>query len=215
VEEEQKWKQDPSLYDCPRKEGRKEMDYAGVYVDEFLSTDPLRDWESIDRCKVLWDWSMERTEGEIRKVLDCGTKDGQFPEWLVSKGIDAVGVEIAPEYVAWAKERNRPVEYGDVCSLEYQDESFDMVFSHHLLGLVSNWYKGLSEMYRVVRKGGYLVTLNDIPGNKRKHYSYIGRMEEVNNMLLRKEMAGNHVVYKGTNPNGMEPEKIIFLRKAI
>ena len=169
----QKWKTDPTLHSCDRNElGEKIMDYESVYVDEFLNSDPLRDWESIDRCVDLFFWCVEKIEDEeIYKFLDCGSKDGQFPEFLESLGFDALGIEISQPYVDYAREKNRPVEKGNVCDLDFEDRAFDFVFSHHLLGLTPDYYRAMMEMYRVSSK--YMVTLNDVPGNKRKHYSYI------------------------------------------
>ncbi len=170
----QKWKTDLTLHSCERNDlGEKIMDYEGVYVDEFLNSDPLRDWESIERCKDLWNWCQDYSidPDNINRVLDCGTKDGQFPMWLRSMDIEATGMEISRPYVDYAKLKNRPVIEGNVCDIEFSDEYFDFVFSHHLLGLTPDYYKALTEMYRVT--SDYMVTLNDIPGNKRKHYSYI------------------------------------------
>lgn len=176
----QKWKIDSSLYDCPTEKGEnqltKKLEYDTVYRKEFLESDPLRDWESIDRCKWLWEWALDkalRWKGDILDwyVLDCGTKDCQFPAWLCEQGIKALGIEYSKEYVDYANRKNRPILYGNVCDLEFEDDTYDMVFSHHLHGLTPDYMKALQEMYRVSKK--YMIALNQVPGNKRKHYSYI------------------------------------------
>lgn len=177
----QRWKTDPALHSCERIEeklqSKKMLDYYDVYVDEFLNKDPIRDWESIERCIALWQFFLLQIEpfaGET-SILDCGTKDGQFPEWLNKQGFEVLGIEISDAYVNWAQNHHRPVEYGDVCDMPPKwTDKFDVVFAHHLLGLVPDYWLGLTEMYRVTKPGGYLVTLNDVPGNPRKHYSYIG-----------------------------------------
>jgi ubiquinone/menaquinone biosynthesis C-methylase UbiE len=219
----QKWKEDPKLYNCDRTRNgeqwsmQKALDYHSTYVDEFLNKDPLRDWESIDRCKKLWEFSIteiltKEPEPNIEKVLDCGTKDGQFPEWLLETAEnvkEAVGIEISPDYVKYAQEKGRPVVYGDVCNLpEEWTEKFDVVFSHHLLGLTPDYWKGLSEMYRVTKQGGYMVTLNDVPGNPRKHYSYIE-----DETIFGKFVDENHanIIYNHKHPNRDFPKEWIFL----
>lgn len=212
----QKWKRDPKLYDCKRKGVKKELDYHSVYVKEFLEQDDLRDWESFGRCRDLWNFCISTIDDtKIKTVLDCGTKDGQFPQWLVEQGFDAIGIEIADSYVKYAQDKGRPVVKGDVCNLSYEDESFDFIFSHHLLGLVEDYYKGLSEMFRVTKVGGYMVTLNSIPGNPKKHYNYIKSMDTIYEYLKREEMNPHEVVFIG--PNALykqdETEKIIFLKK--
>ena len=99
---EQKWKTDPKLHSCGMiKKGNqynKALNYKEVYIDEFLESDPIKDWESIDRCINLWKWALDKSEiTDISKfqVLDCGTKDGQFPEYLKDKVKLGIGIEIS------------------------------------------------------------------------------------------------------------------------
>lgn len=182
---EQKWKSDPTLHSCDRidedLQSKKVLDYYDTYINEFLEKDPLRDWESIERCISLWSFMLDKLEKNIINVknenwsvLDVGTKDGQFPEWLNTQGIDCLGIEISDNYVNYAQKKNRNVKYGDVCNLSSKWENkFDVVFSHHLLGLVPDYWVGLCEMYKVTKPGGYMITLNQVPGNRKKHFSYI------------------------------------------
>jgi hypothetical protein len=211
----QKWKTDPKLFDCPREDNgvqsKKQMDYDGDYVREFLDSDPLRDWESIDRCKWLWNWCMEQVPHlpHIRNVLDCGSKDGQFPKWIEEQGMEALGVEVSEEYVKYAQERHRPVVQADVCGMpdEWEDK-FDFVFSHHLHGLTPDYLKALEEMYRVTSY--YMVALNQVPGNKRKHFSYIGSPDIFTEFVERNPCK---VLYNDYLDTGYGNEWIIFIEK--
>jgi len=218
----QKWKTDPTLYDCDVEEidgqVKKKLDYENTYVKEFLDADPLRDWESFDRCKDLWNWCMSKLENpDISKwrVMDCGTKDCQFPEWLLDKVEYAVGIEISEPYVKYAQERNRPIIDVDVCDIEFTDESFDFMFAHHLLGLTQDFRKGLAEMYRVLKVGGFMVTLDNIPGNKRKHYSYVDSMDTVKEWLKGEDFEGHEILYFDRNPYNKDlvGEVILFMEK--
>lgn len=175
----QKWKNDSSLYNCEtEKNGRqvnKKLDYSTTYRKEFLDSDPIKDWPSIDRCIWLWDWAMDLIGKNLSftdwTVLDVGTKDGQFPDFLINNSIDGLGIEYSLEYVKYAQDKGRNVIYGDACDLGFVDNLFDVVFSHHLHGLVSDYWKALQEMFRVSKK--YMIALNQVPGNPKKHYSYI------------------------------------------
>jgi len=183
---QQRWKVDPTLYSCETtRDGyqtKKMMDYESTYVNEFLNKDPMRDWESFDRCRALWFWGLRKAGldhiADVTKfnVLDCGTKDGQFPEFLDGIVDEVLGIELSMPYVEFANERNRPVVYGDVCKLtdwfDWRDH-FDFVFSHHLLGLTPDYLGALEEMLAVTKKNGYMITCNDVPGNPKKHFSYI------------------------------------------
>ena len=183
----QRWKTDPTLHSCPTEQvgdqTKKQMDY-GLYTEEFLNSDPIRDWESIERCQWVFDWSLHSISAyeeqfhlipiyQKMRILDCGTKDGQFPAWLREEEYEqSMGIEISGPYVDYAKGLGRPVAYGDVCNMDISwSDNFDYVFSHHLHGLTPDYLKALEEMYRVTSK--YMITLNDVPGNKLKHYSYI------------------------------------------
>lgn len=216
----QKWKQDPTLHSCNVVEEngvlKKQLDYTKTYIKEFLDSDPLRDWESIERCIYLWKFCSSFIDvDEIDTLLDCGTKDGQFVDYIrKEEGIDALGIEISKPYVTYAQSQGRNVDYGNVCDLQYNDNTFDFVFSHHVLGLTPDYFKALSEMYRVSKR--YMVTLNDVPGNKRKHYSYIDSPEVFDDWLKRPEFEGVNVLYSGRNDGfwgKSTTEWILFLEK--
>lgn len=182
----QRWKQDKSLYDCDRDENnKKKLDYYDTYIKEFLSADPVRDWESIDRCIKLWKFLHNKYEFRKKKfkVLDCGTKDGQFTQWLNNQGHECVGIEIDQQYVDFAKSKNRNVIYGDICNINYKWGTFDVVFAHHVLGLCPDIKKAISEMLRVTKNGGIVIFLIQIPGNPRKHYSLLNSVQELNDII--------------------------------
>ena len=217
----QKWKTDPSLHSCPTKQvgdqKRKELDYEKTYTPEFLDSDPIRDWESIERCKHLWHWCMakigDRWPYELPKtwkILDVGTKDGQFPQWLRETDHEqAMGIEISGPYVDYAKGKGRPVAYGDVCNLDISwSDNFDFVFAHHVHGLTPDYLKALEEMYRVTNN--YMVALNDVPGNPRKHYSYIDSPD-----IFKKFVEDNpcEVIHNGYTDTGYKNEWVIFIKK--
>lgn len=220
----QRWKTDPVLRDCPREEQghqkKKLMNYEDVYRKEFLDCDPLRDWESIDRCRYLWDWCLKQlgmnyrklgySEWQTWRVLDCGTKDGQFPQWLREIGCEhAMGTEISGSYVDYAKGKGRPVVWGDMCNMDVSwSDNFDFVFAHHVLGLTPDYQKALDEMYRVTNK--YMVALNQVPGNKKKHYSYIDSPEIFNKFIEDNPCT---VIWNDYLETGYGNEFVIFIKK--
>lgn len=220
----QKWKKDPKLHSCEtEKKGfqvTKKLDYSTTYKKEFLESDPLRDWESIERCKWLFNWCRRMIENKhtnlpkrpiFESVLDIGTKDAQFPAWLRDEvGMKVVlGVEYSEEYVRYAINKERPIIWGNACDLNsFDDNEFDLVFSHHLHGLTPDYQKALDEMFRVSRS--YMVALNQVPGNKRKHYSYIGSPEIFHDFVRRQPCK---VIYNDYLDTGYKNEWVIFVRK--
>jgi len=216
----QKWKSDPALYNAKTEQKglqiNKKLDYDTTYRKEFLDCDPLRDWESFDRCVWLWNWCMKHidkhyvNELDVISVLDCGTKDAQFPEFLRESGYLSLGLEYSEEYVRYAINKGRPSQYGNVCEMEFEDESFDFVFSHHLHGLTPDYMKALHEMFRVSRK--YMVALNQVPGNKKKHFSYIDSSEIFDDFIKSIDC---EVIYNDYLDTGQGNEYVIFLRKVV
>jgi len=213
----QKWKTDPSLHSCPVKKNGvqliKQLDYEKVFVEEFLNKDPLKDWESFERCRKLFEWAVQSNDEweefiEVASVLDVGSKDGQFPSWLIEVGYDALGLEISKVYVEYAQSKKRPVECGNVCNLTYEDNSFDMVFSHHLLGLTPDINKTLSEMYRVSKR--YIISLAEVPGNKKKHYCYIDSPQIFDDFIKNNKC---NVLYNDYLDTGYKNEWVFFVSK--
>jgi hypothetical protein len=216
---QQKWKTDPALYNAPTEKNgvqvKKKLDYDTTYRKEFLDADPLRDWESIERCKWLWEWALEHLEyGGLEHdptkwgVLDVGTKDAQFPEWLREQGVMSMGLEYSEPYVKYAIEKGRPSYYGNACAMPWDDGVYDFVFSHHLHGLLPDYLLGLQEMFRVSNK--YMLALNQIPGNPRKHYSYIDSSEIFNEFI---ESIDCEVLYNDYLDTGFNNEWVIFVMK--
>ena len=181
----QKWKSDPNLYDCKRdKSNKKNINYYNIYIKEFLSTDPVRDWESIDRCIELWEWTKNFINIDKKmSVLDCGTKDGQFTAWLEKQGYDSIGIEIDDQYVKYAQSKNRNVIKGDICNIKYKAKTFNVTFAHHVMGLVPDYQKSIKEMIRVTKQNGIIIFCNQIPGNPRKHYCLVKSVDELSNMI--------------------------------
>lgn len=218
---QQKWKTDKNLYACPTEKNgnqvKKTLDYHTTYRKEFLESDPLRDWESIDRCIWLWNWAMgvipePNIEKEVFQwaVLDVGTKDAQFPDWLRTHGIMGIGLEYSEEYVKYAVNKGRPVKYGNACDMEFDDDMFDFVFSHHVHGLLPDYLKGLEEMLRVTNK--YMICLNQVPGNKKKHYSYISSPDIYHEFVKNNERE-IEVLYNDFLDTGYGDEWVLFVRK--
>ena len=216
---QQKWKTDKSLYNAPtfkeNKQVKKQLDYDTIYRKEFLDSDPLRDWESIERCKWLWEWALDHLEfGGLEHdptnwaILDVGTKDAQFPEWLREQGIMSLGLEYSEPYVRYAIEKGRPSYYGNACNMPWGDNAFDFVFSHHLHGLLPDYLLGLKEMFRVSSK--YMLALNQVPGNPKKHYSYIDSSEIYEEFILS---VNCEVLYNDYLDTGFNNEWVIFLMK--
>ncbi len=94
--------------------------------------------------------------GNINKVLEVGCSDGLACELLSLTGVkDIYGVDTSALPGLMDTSNGIDLKRGDAVSLEYDDNSFDFVFSIAVLEHVTDPQKGIMEMLRVTRPGGY------------------------------------------------------------
>lgn len=128
---------------------------ADAYADHFRSTEPEQpiDLAMIDHFAGLLP--------QPRRVLDAGCGAARLMPYLAALGCQVQGVDLSEGMIRRAQQDHPEFEttVGSLTRLEYGDASFDGVFS---------WYSTihnpdedlaliLSELYRVLRPGGYLL----------------------------------------------------------
>lgn len=107
------------------------------------------------------------------RVLDVGVGTGlslaEFP-----KNCRVVGIDLSTEMLRKAKEKitqNRldhiQVMSMDAMHIGFRDDSFDKVFISHVVSVVPDPYKVMSEVRRVCRKGGQVVIVNHFKSSNR------------------------------------------------
>jgi SAM-dependent methyltransferase len=102
-------------------------------------------------------------------VLDVGCGTGQLAAAIASEGYDVFGVDLSPAMVAKARARGLAGTYSGVTSaLPFAENSFDLVLTvatlHHL-ETPARVAATVSEMGRVVRRGGFVVLWDHNPAN--------------------------------------------------
>jgi ubiquinone/menaquinone biosynthesis C-methylase UbiE len=136
------------------------------------NTPPNWYYESIkvDFFQRLWHKSrfnnvtkvIEETQG---KVLDIGCADGTFSKVILdkSKAGELIGIDVLKTSVDWAKGhwKNSKMKFlvGDAHKLGFPKDTFDAVFIMEVLEHVADPKLVLSEVKRVLKKGGYGVFL--------------------------------------------------------
>lgn len=147
-------------------------------MERFLDEDRLVYIGKLSDSKY-WDehWASENFESKIRKIdrfvvfytkkflkkganiVEGGCGRGDKVYSLQIAGYNTVGVDYAEDTIEKIK-KNAPelnVLHGDIREMPFQDEVFDGYWS---LGVIEHFYDGYdliaSEMYRVLKKNGYL-----------------------------------------------------------
>jgi ubiquinone/menaquinone biosynthesis C-methylase UbiE len=104
-------------------------------------------------------------------VLDVGCANGYstLSQWKNNRLKSIVGVDYSNNMIEYAKinqnnfglrDDNIKFYEGDIRNLEFEDNTFDVVYTTRVLINLSNWEQqkqGISECIRVVKKGGKVI----------------------------------------------------------
>jgi len=92
--------------------------------------------------------------------LACGTGDIAFT--LAMRGADVVGLDITHRMLQLARSKGRAAQFvtGDMLSLPFGDEAFDLVTTGYGLRNVPDIPRAIAEMRRVLKPGGVLLSLD-------------------------------------------------------
>lgn len=92
------------------------------------------------------------------KVLDIGIGTGVFAVELLKYKTEITGIDLSEKMLEIARSKGLTnVAVGDAVSLDFPDESFDLVISITALEFIKEYEKAISEMVRVCKKGGRVV----------------------------------------------------------
>lgn len=102
------------------------------------------------------------------RILDIGTSTGHSAiEFSRLLGCKVVGIDINNMSIAVAAERARLLKLDhlisflqmDATDMSFEDETFDVVFAGNVASLIEDKQKLLREYWRVLKPGGFLVTV--------------------------------------------------------
>ncbi|TPO08819.1 class I SAM-dependent methyltransferase [Mesorhizobium sp. B1-1-5] len=117
----------------------------------------------------------------VDSILDVGCGPGWF--WAATanelpQNLNLTLSDLSPGMVHEAVERCRPLsfalvtgEQADATALPFEDGSFDAVIAMHMLYHLPDPSKGIAEMYRVLKPGGFLAVTTNGAGNMRELYT--------------------------------------------
>lgn len=105
--------------------------------------------------------------GRALRVLDCGVGSGDFSlalaeAWQQPLRLD--GVDLSSAMVATAQARltqagvDASITQANASTLPFEDDSFDLVISAHMLEHLAQPADALSEIHRVLRPGGTVIS---------------------------------------------------------
>jgi ubiquinone/menaquinone biosynthesis C-methylase UbiE len=167
---------------------------AGIYDDYYLS----KAAKHFVRRKIETALSFNKIK-KGQKCLEIGSATGIFSFEFVKFGIDLTSIDLSRENIKIAQRKNTASEtrvefrVGDVENINFEDETFDGVFSFSTLRYVPEIKKALSEINRTVKPGGYIIL--DFPNKNCPWFKFlkkplIGKKHIHDNQYSRKELRG-------------------------
>lgn len=116
--------------------------------------------------------------------LACGTGDIAFG--LADRGARVTGLDITFRMLQLAKDKQRDATFltGDMTSLPFIEQSFDLVTTGYGIRNVPRIEPAMAEIHRVLRPGGVLLSLDfDRPDNAILRAIYLGYLTLVGSAL--------------------------------
>jgi 2-polyprenyl-3-methyl-5-hydroxy-6-metoxy-1,4-benzoquinol methylase len=135
------------------------------------------------------------------RLLDAGCGTGQMTKLLERYG-EAVGLEIAPEAIEFARKRGvKNLIQGSITDPPFAAGSFDVVLSLDVIEHVDNDVQIIESLFEIVRPGGHLIVT--VPAFKSlwsqhdeiNHHKRRYRVNEVNTMLTSAGFAVTQATY--------------------
>jgi ubiquinone/menaquinone biosynthesis C-methylase UbiE len=98
-----------------------------------------------------------------QRVLDAACGTGRHAAHLQTKGHDVTGIDASPDMLELARAKTPDATFteGDLCNLDFTDDTFDLVVCSLALTHVRDLRAPISEFARVVRPQGRVI-LSDI-----------------------------------------------------
>lgn len=120
-----------------------------------------------DRQEAAIGWIDDLALGADARALDIGCGAGFMTVALAERGFRVDAVDTVPVMVEMTRQRTRTMAarvaptVGDVCSLRFDDGTFDLVVALGLIPWLERPERAIREMARVTRAGGHVLVTAD------------------------------------------------------
>lgn len=191
-------------------------------------SDALNNWSRVwEYPYIYYQLNKLRLEHNAgTKILDVGSGVTFFTTFLAEKGFDITATDIDPiaekdltKAIEVIKPQNGKANF-KLCSedsLPFGDNEFDFVTSLSVIEHVNNLNKNISEIYRVLKPGGFFILTFDIDLSgeyelQPEKYNYFKNLL-LNNFDIFLNYKINHPSLYITNKNSIKPDP--YYRKNI
>ncbi len=107
-----------------------------------------------------------------------------YPGYVIGIDSSEERIQEGREYIDKSNYKNNiKLKVGDIYDLPFQNNSFDFVWSRFLFEYLKKTEEALNEMYRVCKKGGYVIN-GDLDGNGLFNYPMKKNLESKLNEIM-------------------------------
>ncbi|ERJ12213.1 class I SAM-dependent methyltransferase [Haloplasma contractile] len=166
---------------------KDEVRESELYIINLLDTMIVYAYpEIMDELTYITGWEKERilsiTDFNDKKVLDLGSGTGRLAFAVAPHAKYVYAVEPGERLRYYLREKQKKLNVnnlfvvdGTIQSIPFEDDSFDIIMSGHVIG--DDYEKEYQELCRVLKSGGYII---DCPGeDERKKDGPIQEMLEL------------------------------------
>jgi SAM-dependent methyltransferase len=120
-------------------------------------------WEEQQPPFDIISWVLDSADlrsATTARVLDVGCGNGAYLNQMRARGVDATGCDLSLGMLA-ASAPHRKLVNADATALPFTSSAFDVVLAPHMLYHVADRPAAVSEMRRVLRRGGRCVVVTN------------------------------------------------------
>ena len=142
------------------------MNEKGLFYDKFASEfdRKMNMYDTEKRMRVVFNTLLSPKELDGKKLLDAGCGTGWFSRRAVELGAVVTSLDVGENLLNEVKKKCETTRVvGDVTALKFKDNSFDIIVSSDVIEHTPDPAKAISEMARVLKKGGVLALT--VPNN--------------------------------------------------
>tara|TARA_B110000438_G_scaffold10047_1_gene10235 strand:- start:594 stop:1376 length:783 start_codon:yes stop_codon:yes gene_type:complete len=108
-------------------------------------------WEKIRRGELTTALDTFPSKKNL-KILEIGGRDGYQAKLIAKEGHTVTSIDINPIYPQFY-----PVQKGNITQLEFQEDSFDIIYSSNMLQEIQNIEETFKEIKKIVKKDGIII----------------------------------------------------------
>lgn len=183
---------------------------SGIYDLEYYIGQEYRFYSGCHSGRIKNILSAVDVKG--KKVLDCGCGCGLFSNQFKKMGADVIGVDYSSSAIEMARETfDGDFRVGDILDLEFEDNTFDIVFFIDAIEHIRDYKKALSEIKRVLKTGGILVISTDTENKMPKFMSVWEKLstgKRAGDLIRKVKVNQRDKKYKSTHINEMNYDEL-------